>query len=75
MYIMLERPSDKTGLSRNDAIAQIMAIENQIFQSGSVDTEKSELDHILDQLNKGKISPEKAIELVTGLNNSRQDYH
>jgi hypothetical protein len=52
-----------------------MAIDNNIFQSGSVDTEKSDLDHILDQLNKGKISPEKAIELAIRLSNSRQDYH
>lgn len=61
--------------SKIEAISEIMAIENQILQSGSVDTEKHDIDIILEELKKDKITPEKALELVKNLEQSRQDYH
>ena len=62
-------------VSNSEAIAQIMAIEAQIFQSGSFDSEKNEIDSVLDLLKKGKMSPVKALELVKRLEQGRQNYH
>ncbi len=63
------------GKSKSDAIAEIMAIESQIMQSGSVDSEIDSINQILTKLNKGEISPEQALELVKKMDDSRQNYH
>ncbi|PIP68825.1 hypothetical protein CO033_00665 [Candidatus Nomurabacteria bacterium CG_4_9_14_0_2_um_filter_32_10] len=60
---------------KSEVINEIIAIENQILQSGSVTTEKDDIDAILNKLNKDEITPEKALNSVRGLEQSRQNYH
>ncbi len=72
MRIEFNKPSS---LSRTEVIANILAIENQIIQSGSVDSEKNNIDSILEKLKQDKITPQRAMELVKDINDSRQDYH
>lgn len=72
MQMNFEKPKVS---SNQEALSQIMGIYNQIMQSGSVDSEKSDFNLIVDKLKKGEISASKALDLAIGIERSRQDYH
>ena len=59
----------------SEAMAQLAAIEGRMHQEGAVDAEGNDLRMIKDALEKGKITPARALELAQGMANSRQNYH
>ena len=59
----------------NQAMAQLAAIEGRMHQEGAMDTEGNDLKNIREALEKGEITPLKALQLAEGLADSRQNYH
>jgi len=59
----------------HEAKLEILALEQQVLQGGSVDSESNALHQILVELETGKIKPSEAIAQARSLLASRQDYH
>lgn len=57
------------------AINEIKAIEQQIMQSGNVDSEIYQMEVIIHNLTDGKVDPLNAKILAHKILEKRQDYH
>ncbi len=60
---------------RPDPLTEIEVIRNQIMQTGAADRENSIINLITEDLKKGAITGEEAVQKVRALQNSRSDYH
>lgn len=60
---------------RPDPLTEIEVIRNQIMQTGAADRENSIINSITEDLKKGAITGEEAVQKVRALQNSRSDYH
>lgn len=60
---------------RPDPLTEIDVIRSQIMQTGAADRENSIINSIIEDLKKGAITGEEAVQKVRTLQNSRSDYH
>jgi len=61
--------------TQGDARQYIEAVRMQIAQMGANDSEFSDLDKIIRQLEDGEITPLQAMQQADGLRDSKQSYH
>lgn len=53
----------------------IMMIRQEVYMMGANDYEIPALDRLLEELRKGKITPEEAIKQARAIQARKQDYH
>ena len=61
--------------TKSEALARMAAIEQQIYQTGAVDTEPSTLESIRKALLAETIEPSEALRQAEKVLAGRQDYH
>ena len=70
-----QKPEKETRPTMNTAMAEIVAIEQEVLRTGSVDSERDAFTRIRTDLLAKRIEPEEAIRQARRLQGSRQDYH
>lgn len=58
-----------------DARLEILELKHEIMRAGAVDSEGIQIDTILEDLAKKKITNEQALELTHAILERRQSYH
>ncbi len=58
-----------------DAKFEILSILNEIMIMGANDSERSQIDNILERLTAHQINPEDAIKEARKIKDSKQSYH
>jgi len=62
-------------LDKEHAKENVMFIRQNIYMLGANDSEFSDIDKILKDLEDGAIEPEEAVRQAWVIENSKQDYH
>ena len=67
--------SPEAEMTYSEARMQIEAIRSQIASMGANDSEFESVNNIIQQLEAGDITPKEAVAMVSGVRDSKQDYH
>ncbi len=67
--------TEKGAMSPWQAESTINAYIGEIYQTGSVDSERNVLLSLVEDMKSGKITPEQAATRAYNIKESRQNYH
>lgn len=71
----MSKDKDEPPMSMHEANARIQQIAGEIYIMGSNDYEMPTIRNILKALEKGDITPEKAVQQVLKIRQDKQGYH
>jgi hypothetical protein len=62
-------------ITQGDARQHIEAVRAQVMQMGANDSENSDLEQVISEMEDGVISPQEAMQRADGIRDSKHSYH
>lgn len=73
--LLMEKLSVAREHTQDEAIRELMAMLQRMRVEGAVDSEGDAIRRLIEQISKGELTPNEALERGRALAGSRQNYH